>query len=68
MILCIGEILVDLIGKHLDENVVYERKAGGAPFNVCCAIKKLGGETGFIGACGDDIFGKYLVCVMIMLL
>lgn len=42
MILCAGEILADMIGAERDGVFVYERKAGGAPFNVACAVKKFG--------------------------
>lgn len=61
MILCVGEILADLIGKEQDGNFFYERKAGGAPFNVACAVKNFGGNAGFIGAVGNDSIGKFLV-------
>lgn len=61
MILCIGEILVDMIGKKHNDKVVYERFAGGAPFNVACNIKKQNGEVGFIGSVGDDLIGDFLV-------
>lgn len=60
MILCIGEILIDMIGTYQNNVVNYERNAGGAPFNVACAIHKFGGDVGFIGSVGDDIFGRYL--------
>ena len=39
MLLCIGEILADMIGEEKNGIVTYERKAGGAPFNVACALK-----------------------------
>ena len=60
MILCIGEILADLIGEYNGENVKYERFVGGAPLNVACGIKNLEGAVGFIGSVGDDIFGIFL--------
>ena len=60
MILCVGEILVDMIGCRKDGSFVYERKAGGAPFNVACAIAKLGGSSAFCGSVGDDLIGAYL--------
>lgn len=60
MILCIGEILVDMIGGEKDGSFCYERKAGGAPFNVACAVKKFGADSGFIGCVGDDTVGKFL--------
>lgn len=60
MILCIGEILVDLLGYYRDNSFVYERNAGGAPFNVACAIKKFGGSSAFVGNVGNDTIGKYL--------
>lgn len=61
MILCIGEILADMIGIKSESGVCYERKAGGAPFNVACAAKKLGAEVKFYGAVGDDLIGRFLI-------
>lgn len=61
MILCVGEILADMIGVKTDSGVCYERKAGGAPFNVACAAKKFGASVSFYGAVGDDIIGRYLI-------
>ena len=60
MILCIGEILADLIGEYNGNNVKYERFVGGAPLNVAYGIKKLEGTVGFVGSVGDDIIGQYL--------
>ena len=60
MILSIGEILADLIGEYNGATVKYERFVGGAPLNVACGIKKLGGSVGFVGSVGDDIIGHYL--------
>ena len=39
MILCVGEILADMIGSERNGAYFYERKAGGAPFNVACGLK-----------------------------
>ena len=61
MILCIGEILADMIGTVKDCSVWYERKAGGAPFNVACAAKKFGAHVGFVGSVGDDLIGDFLL-------
>lgn len=61
MILAVGEILVDMIGKPSADSLVYERKAGGAPFNVCAAINKLGGKCAFLGTVGNDNMGKFLI-------
>lgn len=63
MILCVGEILADMIGFEKDGGFFYERKAGGAPFNVACAAKKLGANVTFAGSVGDDLIGKFLVRV-----
>ena len=52
MILCVGEILVDLIGRHEDGDVVFSRYPGGAPFNVACDIQKQDCEVGFVGDVG----------------
>ena len=61
MILSIGEILVDMIGEEKDGCFSYQRKAGGAPFNVSCAIKKFGGHSAFVGNVGNDIIGNFLI-------
>ncbi|MCR5231957.1 MAG: carbohydrate kinase [Acholeplasmatales bacterium] len=61
MILCIGEILADLIGEEENGVMKYSRYPGGAPLNVCLGISYLGGRVGFVGSVGDDIIGKYLI-------
>ena len=61
MILCIGEILADMIGTVKDGSVWYERKAGGAPFNVACAAKKFGAKVKFAGSVGNDLIGNFLI-------
>lgn len=60
MIVCIGEILVDLIGESDERGEAFRRFAGGAPFNAACAAKLMGGKIGFVGNVGDDLFGKFL--------
>ncbi|SDC64075.1 fructokinase [Paenibacillus sp. UNCCL117] len=61
----IGEALIDFIpaekGVPLKEVNGFEKAAGGAPFNVACAVAKLGGRSGFIGKLGSDAFGDFLV-------
>ncbi len=61
MILCVGEILADMIGAEKDGSYFYERKAGGAPFNVACGIQKFGGHAIFAGSVGDDLIGEFLI-------
>lgn len=61
MILCVGEILADMIGTPKDGSLFYERKAGGAPFNVACAAKKFGAAVKFVGSVGSDLIGDFLV-------
>ena len=60
MILSVGEILVDMIGGEKDGVFCYERKAGGAPFNVACAAAKFGSKSGFVGCVGEDTVGSFL--------
>ena len=59
MIVCVGEILADMIAQN-NGVVCYERRAGGAPFNVACGVARLGGEAGFAGRTGDDAVGRWL--------
>ncbi len=61
MLLCVGEILADMIGEEKNGITTYERKAGGAPFNVACALKKFGADVKFIGSVGDDLIGRFLI-------
>lgn len=61
MILSVGEILADMIGGERNGEIIYERKAGGAPFNVACAVKKFGGSSAFAGCVGDDLIGDFLI-------
>lgn len=61
MLLCIGEILADMIGEEKNGITTYERKAGGAPFNVACALKKFGASVKFVGSVGDDLIGQFLI-------
>ena len=60
MILCVGEILADMIGVEEKGILRYERRAGGAPFNVACALAKLGEDAAFVGCVGNDLIGEYL--------
>ncbi|MBO5101546.1 MAG: carbohydrate kinase, partial [Clostridia bacterium] len=61
MLVCIGEILADMIGEEKNGITTYERKAGGAPFNVACALKRFGRDVKFVGSVGDDLIGQFLI-------
>ncbi|MBD2773125.1 carbohydrate kinase family protein [Iningainema tapete] len=64
-VLCLGEVLFDLLadqlGKSLPEVESWTPYPGGAPANVACALVKLGTQSGFIGAVGEDEPGNTLV-------
>lgn len=64
-ILCLGEILFDLLadqsGRSLDQVESWTAYPGGAPANVACALVKLGTPAGFIGCVGQDSTGESLV-------
>ncbi|MCD6378630.1 MAG: carbohydrate kinase [Planctomycetes bacterium] len=67
-VICIGEVLVDFCSTVLDKSLIespgFTKAPGGAPANVAVAIKRLGGDAGFIGTVGDDPFGEFLVKVL----
>ncbi|WP_009634222.1 carbohydrate kinase family protein [Synechocystis sp. PCC 7509] len=67
-ILCLGEILFDLladqIGRSLDRVESWTPYPGGAPANVACALTKLGSTSGFIGCIGEDEPGNQLIQVL----
>ena len=56
MLICIGEILVDIF-KDGDSKTTLP---GGAPFNVACNALLYTKEVGFIGTIGDDEDGRLL--------
>lgn len=59
MILCIGELLADVIGSEEDATV-FKIYCGGAPFNVAFNAVRAGGRAGFVGRVGDDPVGRFL--------
>lgn len=61
MILSIGEILADMIGKTARGTTNFEMFCGGAPFNVAVNCKKAGAKTGFICRVGQDLIGRFLL-------
>ncbi|MEB3358711.1 MAG: carbohydrate kinase [Synechococcales bacterium] len=64
-VLCIGEILFDLIsdqpGVPYEQVTSWTAYPGGAPANVACALEKLGTHAGFVGCVGADGPGEELV-------
>lgn len=64
-VLCLGEILFDLLGDRLglplEQVQSWTPYPGGAPANVACALVKLGTSSGFIGSVGADAPGNSLV-------
>lgn len=64
MIICYGELMIDMISEEkgdLQEANIFKKKAGGAAANVAAQIAKLGGNAAFVGKLGDDAFGRYLL-------
>jgi len=62
-VLCIGEILIDLIadpGETLATASTFAVREGGAPMNAAIAMARLGLPVRFCGAVGDDPFGARL--------
>lgn len=61
---CIGELLIDFISMDKTNSLKsvesFLRSAGGAPANVAVAVKRLGGNSAFLGQVGNDAFGNYL--------
>jgi len=63
-VVCIGEILVDMIpskpGSYV-EVPSFLKNFGGAPFNVAIGVSRLGKKAGAIAAVGSDPFGEFLI-------
>lgn len=60
MILCVGDILVDMFGAPKGDAITFDAHAGGAAFNVAVNVKQSGAKVGFVGRVGDDLLGKFL--------
>ena len=56
MLICIGEILVDIFDDGNNKTAL----PGGAPFNVACNALLYTKDVSFIGAVGNDEYGKLL--------
>ncbi len=61
MILCIGEILADMLGEEVNGTTEFKMFCGGAPFNVAVNAKQFGAKVGFVGKVGRDPVGKFLI-------
>lgn len=63
-VLCLGELLVDLVpqpaGLPLDRARALRIAPGGAPANVSVALTRLGVRSGFVGQVGNDPLGRLL--------
>jgi len=68
MVICIGEVLFDLIsdqpGAASEDVTVWIPYPGGAPANVACGVQRLGLQSAFIGGIGDDRLGSELVATL----
>lgn len=61
-IICIGELLIDYIGKQedtLQNTTEFEAFVGGSPTNVAINMSKLGLKSALVASCGIDDFGKF---------
>ncbi len=62
-VICMGEILVDVIPTEVSvyrDGLRFEIHFGGAPANVAVGVARLGQRSAFIGAVGEDPFGDML--------
>jgi fructokinase len=60
---CFGELLIDFVSTAtgpLRQAPGFLKAAGGAPANVAVAAARLGLRAAFLGAVGDDEFGRFL--------
>ena len=62
--ICFGELLIDMVSPAPDASIGKAREwvkaPGGAPANVAVCLQRLGAQTEFWGAVGDDPFGEFL--------
>ena len=58
-IISLGEAVVDFIPKD-NNNILFEKNAGGAPANVAVGLSRLKTKSAFIGKVGSDSLGNFL--------
>jgi len=66
-VLCLGELLIDMIGEDtgsLKDMQSFRKYAGGAAGNVAVGVSKLGLKSSFLGRLSTDGFGDFLVQTM----
>jgi len=63
-VLCIGEMLVDVIVHREGDGWRLEPKAGGAPANAAVALRRLGRRAGFCGMISRDFWGEWLLSLL----
>jgi fructokinase len=67
-VLCLGEILIDLIAAdgatRLEDVTSFAARPGGAPANAAVALARLGVASAFCGVVGDDPFGSRLLATL----
>jgi sugar/nucleoside kinase (ribokinase family) len=63
-ILCVGELLVDMISTdfadRMDDVEIFKRIPGGSPANLAMNMQRLGNNVRLIASIGKDDFGQYL--------
>jgi len=68
-VICLGELLIDFCAAEADvclaDARTFVKAPGGAPANVAVGVGRLGASAGFIGAVGDDPFGRFLESVIV---
>lgn len=64
-ILCVGEIIIDLIGHEKNVNLCntdnFHKILGGSPTNVAQNAMALGLKSVIVGTCGKDGFGNFII-------
>lgn len=64
-ILCVGELLVDMISTGFAETFAevtdFKRIPGGSPANLCMNMARLGNNTKLVTGVGNDDMGNYLL-------
>jgi len=63
-IVCVGEVLIDMIGDKVAENLAqtksFSKYVGGSPTNVAKNMAQLGFKTVLIASIGDDDLGNFI--------
>jgi fructokinase len=60
-VVCLGELVIDLVPTSLDREPLFAARPGGAPGNVAAGVARLGHSAAMLSRVGPGAFGQVLI-------